>query len=126
MADGIVETVASEVATDLDISDDAAVASASADFTPLNSGTGTLDSLHASSATQPLAGATMHGGAGTEPLGQGWELPDDPEAFMRARAEVKASQAETAVSLRQFARGYVEPSGTVAGLSEPTDNERKE
>ena len=124
MADSIEQAASEFIAAELHSSDDAAVASASADFTPLNSGTGTLDSLHASSATKPLAGATMHGRAGTEPLGQGWELPDDPEAFTRARAEVKASQAETAESLRRHAKGYVEPTGYVSGLSQPS-NERK-
>ena len=74
-----------------------------------------MDSIHASSATQPLAGATMHGGVGTQPLGPGWELPDNPVAF--ARAEVNASQAATAESLRRHAKGYFEPSGTIAGLA---------
>ena len=124
MSDTIEQAAAEYVSSELAKSDDAAAASAAADFTPLNSGTGTLNSLHASSATQPLAGATMHGGAGTEPLGQGWELPDDPEAFMRARAEVKASQAETAESLLRHATGYIEPTGYVSGLSQPS-NERK-
>ena len=124
MSDSIEQAAAEYVSSELAKSDDAAVASASADFTPLNSGTGTLDSLHASSATKPLAGSSMHGGNGTEPLGAGWELSDDPEAFMRARAEVKASQAATVESLRRHATGYVEPTGYVSGLSQPS-NERK-
>ena len=120
----IEDEVATEIAGKIDQGDESA-AKPSASFSSMNSGTGTLDSIHASSATEPLAGATMHGGVGTQPLGPGWDdLPDDPEAFARARAEVKASQAATVESLRRHAKGYVEPSGHVSGLSEPS-NERK-
>ena len=105
---------------------DESTAHSSAAFGPMNSGPETLDSIHASSATRPMAGSTMHSSSETQPLGAGWELPDDPEAFARARDEVKASQAATAASLKSFATGYVKPSGAIAGLSKPTDSERKE
>ena len=116
MADTIEAAAAEFVAGELDKSDDSA-AKPSAAFGPVHGGSETLDSIHASSATQPLAGASLHSGAGTQPLGQGWELPDDPEAFARARAEVKASEKATAESLRRHAKGYFEPSGTIAGLA---------
>ena len=119
----IEDEVATAIAGALDQGDEPA-AKPSASFSPMHGGSGTLDSVHASSATQPLAGASMHSGAGTQPLGAGWELPDDPEAFARARAEVKASEKATAESLRRHAKGYFEPTGYVSGLSEPS-NERK-
>ena len=120
----IEDKVATEIAGKIDQSDKS-MAKPSAAFGPINSGSETLDSLHASSATQPLDGGTMHSGVGTKPLGPGWELPDNPAEFARARAEVKASQAATSESLRRHASGYFEPSGTISGLSKPTDNERK-
>lgn len=120
----IEDDIATDIAGKLDQGDES-MAKPSGAFGPMHSGSETLDSLHASSATQPMAGSTMHGGAGTKPLGQGWELPDDPEAFALARAAVKASQKATSESLRRHASGSFEPPGTVAGLSKPTDNERK-
>ena len=117
--------VVTDIVDKLDKSDES-TARPSASFGPMHSSSETVDSIHASSATQPLDGGTLHGGNGTAPLGAGWELPDDPEAFARARAEVKATQGATALSLRQFATGYLEPSGTVAGLSKPTDSERNQ
>ena len=121
MADKI-ETLAAEfIATELDTA-----VSTSAETSPMHGGSATLDSLHASSSTRPM-GDTQHGGAGTQPLGAGWnDLPDDPEAFARARAELRASEAATAVSLRQFATGYVAPTGDVAGLNKSTESERNE
>lgn len=116
---------ATDIASELDGGDET-TARPSAAFSSMHAGPETLDSIHASSATRPMAGSTMHSSSETQPLGAGWELPDDLEAFTRACAEVKASQAATAASLKSFARGYVEPCGTIAGLSKPTDSERKE
>ena len=118
MADTIEEAAAAVVAGELDNSDDAKAATTSAAFGPMHGGSDTQDSLHASSSTRPM-GDTLHGGTDTQPLGAGWELPDDDEAFAKARAEAKASQAAAAESLRRFARGYVEPAGTVDGLGIP-------
>ena len=89
---------------------DEATAQTSAAFVPVN-GTGeTVDSVHYGPGTAPFGGTSgIHGGDGTAPLGAGWELPDNSESLARARAEVKASQAATALSLRQFARGSVAP-----------------
>ena len=121
----IEDHVATDIAGKLDQGDES-TAKPSASFSSMNAGTGTMDSIHSSSSTTPFEGSSMHGGSETQPLGDGWELPDDGEAFMRARAEVRASEAATAISLRQFARGYVAPSGAVAGLNKSTESERTE
>ena len=121
----IEDQVATDIAGKLDHGDDAA-AKPSADFGPMHGGSKTMDSIHSSSSTAPFGGSTMHGGDGTEPLGAGWEVPDDEEAFMRARAEVRASEAATAVSLRQFAREYVVPTGAVAGLTKHNSERAKQ
>ena len=125
MSDTIEQAAAEYVSSEIAKSDDAAVASASADFTPLNAGTGTLGSLHASSATQPLAGATMHGGSDTQPLSSGFNVPTDNDEYLaRLRAEVRASEAATVESLRRHAIGFVETTGHVSGLSKSNENER--
>ena len=121
----IEDKVATDIVDKLDKGDES-TASTSASFGPMHSSSETLDSIHSSSSTAPFGGATMHGGDGTQPLDPGWQLPlDNSEALTRARAEVKAGQAMTALSLRQFATGYVTPFGAVAGLGKPTDSERK-
>ena len=121
----IEDHVATDIAGKLDQGDES-TAKPSASFSSMNAGTGTMDSIHSSSSTAPFEGSTMHGGAGTQPLGAGWEVPDDEDAFMRARAEVRASEAATAVSLRQFARGYVAPTGDVAGLTKHNSERAKQ
>ncbi len=105
---------------------DESTAHPSAAFGPMHGGSATLDSIHASSVTTPLSGATMHGGVGTAPLGAGYDVPTDNAADLeKIRAQVKRDQVATAESLRRHARGYVEPSGHVSGLSEPSDERIK-
>ena len=122
----IEDEVATEIAGKLDEGDGATERS-SAEISPMHGASGTVNSLNASSATQPLGGGWdgQHGGTGTEPMPASFNVPaDNADDLARIRAEVKASEAETAISLRRHATGYFEPSGHVAGLSEHTDNER--
>lgn len=112
------DDVATDIAGPLDQGDES-TAKPSASFSPMHGGSETLDSLHVSSATEPMGGASMHGGVGTEPLGPGFEVETDDATFARARAEVKASEAATVESLRRHATGFIEPAGCVDGLGIP-------
>ena len=120
----IEDEVATEIAGKIDQGDESA-AKPSADFGPMHGGSATLGSIHASSATQPMAGSSMHGGADTEPLGAGFNVvpTDNEDNLTRLRAEVRASEAETIKSLRRHAIGFVESPGTIAGIVE-LKNER--
>ena len=110
--------VASAIAGELASADDA-TAAAPAGFSPMHGGPDTIGSIHYAPGTQPMtAGLSgQHDGTGTEPLGAGYNVPADNNADLAdIRAQVKKDQAATAESLRRHAKGYVEPSGAVAGI----------
>ena len=121
MADTIEAAAAEFVAGELDKSDDAAVASTSADLSPLNGGGGTVNSLNYAPGTAPMGGGWdgLHDGSGTVPMPASYNTPTDNEDYLsRLRAEVRASEAETKKSLRRHAIGFVESPGTIAGIVE--------
>ena len=124
--DEIEPNVADAIAGEIDAADDA-TAAAPADVAPMQGGSGTLGSIHASSATSPMSGelSTQHGGTGTRPLGAGYTVAADNADINEIRAQVKADQAVTAESFRRFDRGYVAPRGTVNGLGEPSNERNK-